>query len=177
MLLDAINCHPVMHPQLTAALTFCCSLDYTCKPLAVALHVVVCSPHVLLPLQLCLEATPMFATTVTAHCFPAGYVPPRLSQAHSSSLQSTASDDPDPDPAQQQPGAPTAASSPADQGTGQEGLYQQPALSQAPAVGQSRTVSGSFSSLSVEKRVSSGSMGFADASGMHHHHLQVLCCL
>ena len=55
---------------------------------------------------------------------------------------------------------------------GQDGTAQQASAQ------QSRTVSGSFSSLSVERHQnSSGSAGFADASGMHHHHLQVLCCL
>ena len=96
-------------------------------------------------------------------CCPAGYAPPRLSPARSSSPLSTASDEFDPDPAQQQFPS-RAASSPAD-AFGQEGTSQQAAPQQP------RTVSGSFSSMSVEKGVSSGSIGLAD--GMHHHNLQV----
>ncbi|KAL3137711.1 hypothetical protein ABBQ38_004978 [Trebouxia sp. C0009 RCD-2024] len=99
-----------------------------------------------------------------------GYSPPKLSPARSSSLQSTASDDLDTGPAQQQP---AATSSPAEQSVpGQEGTALQAAPLQAAAAQQSRTVSGSFSSMGVEKGVSSGSIGFADANGMHHHHLQ-----
>lgn len=117
----------------------------------------------------------MYTTAVTTHCCPAGYSPPKLSPARSSSLQSTASDDLDTGPAQQQP---AATSSPAEQSVpGQEGTALQAAPLQAAAAQQSRTVSGSFSSMGVEKGVSSGSIGFADANGMHHHHLQVLSCL
>ena len=100
----------------------------------------------------------------TTHCCPAGYAPPRLLPARSSSPLSIASDEFDPDPAQQQLLPSRAASSPAD-AIGQEGIPQQAAPQQP------RAVSGSFSSMSVEKGVSSGSTGLAD--GIHHQNLQV----
>ena len=137
-----------------------------------------CSPGVLLPtvlITVCFSGCSWNTAAPVTHCCSAGYSPPRLSPARSSSLQSTASDDLNPDPPHQQP---PAASSPPEQGIpGQDSTALQAAPQQAAAAQQSRTVSGSFSSMSVEKGVSSGSIGFADASGMHHHHLQVLCCL
>ena len=112
-----------------------------------------------------------------------GYVPPKLSPVRSSSSQSAASDNSEAE--QEQPTPQQSLSIP--QGTlstplrtlssppemafqaGQDGTAHQASAQ------QSRTVSGSFSSLSVERHQnSSGSAGFADVSGMHHHHLQVL---
>lgn len=111
-----------------------------------------------------ISLSPQLLLLSPAHCCSAGYNPPRLSPARSSSPLSTASDEFDPDPAQQQ-SFPPRAGSPAD-ADGNDSNPQQ-ANPQQP-----RTVSGSFSSLSVEKGVSSGSVGLAD--GLHHHHLQVL---
>ena len=82
---------------------------------------------------------------------------------------------PEPEAEQQQPRPHRTMSSPPEMlsqaGSGQQGG----SAWQTPAGQQSRTVSGSFSSLSVERQqASSGSGGLADAVGMHHHHLQVL---
>ena len=110
--------------------------------------------------------------------FAAGYVPPQMSthQSPSPPPASSHSDDFDTNGLQQSPlQGPSPPADPPSESQDQPHQQATPSLQQLGASQESRAVSGSFSSLSVERiRVSSGSGGgLPDGIGMRPHHLQV----
>lgn len=106
-----------------------------------------------------------------------GYVPPQMSTPQSPSPPPATSPPDDFDTSGRQQSPPQGSSPPADPPSeSQDQTHQQatPSLQQLDTRQVSRGVSGSFSSLSVERiRVSSGSGGgLPDGIGMRPHHLQ-----
>ena len=122
-----------------------------------------------------MPAAPMQQKLTTS---AAGYVPPQVStpQSPSPPPASSHSDDFNTNGLQQVPlQGPSPPADPPSESQDQPHQQATPSLQQLGAGQESRAVSGSFSSLSVERiRVSSGSGGgLPDGIGMRPHHLQV----
>ncbi len=125
-----------------------------------------------------LKATPVVPRQRNVTTAAAGYVPPQMSTPQSPFPPPASSHSDDFDTNGLQPSPLQGPSPPADPPSeSQDQPHQQatPFLQQLGAGQESRAVSGSFSSLSVERiRVSSGSGGgLPDGIGMQPHHLQV----
>ncbi len=125
-----------------------------------------------------LKATPVVPMQRKLTTSAAGYVPPQMSthQSPSPPPASSHSDDFDTNGLQHSPiQGPSPPPEPASESQDQPHQQATSSLQQLGAGQESRAVSGSFSSLSVERvRVSSGSGGgLPDGIGMRPHHLQV----